>query len=209
MRDRISSAHQQAKHLHGMIGWGMQLHAKQWHQKCHRSDLFSTILLPNSKGRLTIENENISTCVFWIGWLQCNHRTMHIASSCSILSKLPKNGTKRTLEQLPINACGLHATCNHMQVSPLSCRWILSSCCPRRSLKSSMHDVSTPDLLENLSNYARNGAYTLINPRRPLVRCRSKLAIHNWNSSDALSPLDWINLLACSRDRLAFAWEKL
>ena len=144
----------------------MQLHAKQWHRKCHKSDLFNTNLLPNSKGKLTIENDDSSTCIFGIGWLQCNCLVMHVASSCSILSKLPKNGTKRTPEQLPVNACGLHATCNHMQVSPSSRRVITSSRCPQTSLKSSMHELSTPDLLKNLINYAKIGACILITSRR-------------------------------------------
>ena len=141
MRDVISSAHQRAKHLHGIVGWCMQLHAKQWHRKCHRSDLFSTILLPHSKGRLTIENDDGSTCIFWMGRLQFYHRTMHAASNCSNLLKLPKNGTKRAPERLLVSACGLHATCMRHATT---CK------CPRRLVD----DSQAPVVLEQVGNHA-------------------------------------------------------
>ena len=119
----------------------MQLHAKQWHQKCHRSDLFSTILLPNSKGRLTIKNDDGSTYILGIRWPQCYRRTMHVASDCSNLWKLPKNGTKRAPERLPVSACGLHATCMRHATT---CK------CPRRLVD----DSQAPVVLEQVGNHA-------------------------------------------------------
>ena len=136
---------------------------------------------------------------------------MHVASSCSKWSKLPKNekGSWTASGQCMWLACDMHATCNHMQVSLLSCRWFTSSRCPRTSWKSRMHEVSAPDLLENVRNLAEIGACTLIIPRRRLTRCRSRSAIEELISSNTKSPLDWSLLHACRSSRLACAWKRL
>ena len=141
MRDSTTSTHQQAKLMHGIIVRCMQLHAKSRHQKCQKTALFITNMLPNSKGRLTIENDDGSTCVLGMRWLQCYRCTMHVASDCSNLWKLPKNDTKRTPERLPVSACGLHATCMRHATT---CK------CPRRLVD----DSKALFFLEQVGNHA-------------------------------------------------------
>ena len=124
-----------------------------------------------------------------------------------IVKKWHKTCSRTASGQCMWLACDMHDTCNHMQVSLLSCRGITSSHCPQTSSKLSMHDVLTPNLLKNLSNFAKNGACTLITLRRGVERCHSRSAIRTWISFDAQSPLDLLRWLACRKKLTSFVWN--